>query len=105
MKLAAEKEDMWVKRLIKADPHDVAENARLRAKIFAYQRLQDFLNSWDKWVVLREEFNKPVPADPQNCQHHIPVERQEAAVGDYIKGTCCKCDQRVMVRREDNGKE
>ena len=44
LKLAATKEDYWVKKLIAADPLDAAENARLRAKIFAYQRLQDFLN-------------------------------------------------------------
>ena len=44
LKLAASKEEYWVKKLILASPLDAAENARLRAKIFAYQRLQDFLN-------------------------------------------------------------
>lgn len=45
LKLAAEKTESWTIKLIHADSDDVAENARLRAKIFAYKRLQDFLNA------------------------------------------------------------
>lgn len=44
LKLAAMKEVSWTKKLIHCSSVDVAENARLRAKIFAYQRLQDILN-------------------------------------------------------------
>lgn len=61
LKLASAKEDYWIKKLIHADSNDVAENSRLRAKIFAYQRLQDFLKMEEV-----DENGKPVEHKPSD---------------------------------------
>jgi hypothetical protein len=55
LKLATEKQAVWMRKLLHCSADDVAENARLRAKIFAYQRLEDFLNKETKDEGSREE--------------------------------------------------